>query len=162
MKIDKRRRIEGRTDYKRRLILLKSNLPRLVVRKSNKYISLQIVETKSAQDHIVSSVNTKYLLNFGWPEKNTGSLKSLTAAYLAGFLLGKKTKLDRDLILDIGLSPSTKANRIYAAVKGVSDSGLKIKFDKEIVPTLEQIESNSNLDKAEFNKIKEKINHDAK
>ncbi len=159
MKIDKRRRIEGKTDYRRRLILLKSDLPRLVVRKTNRYLILQIVETKSAQDKILFSVTSKDLIEHGWPEASSGSLKSLTAGYLAGFLLGKKAKMNKELILDIGLNPSTKAGRIYAVVKGISDSGLKIRHDKEVLPTLEQIETNSNIDKQVFNKIKEAINH---
>ena len=60
-KLVKRRRREGRTNYTKRLILLKGNAPRLVVRKSNKYILLQIVESSHAQDKILISVSTKDL-----------------------------------------------------------------------------------------------------
>ena len=43
MKTIRRRRLEHKTDYKARLGLLKSNMPKLVVRKSNRYITVQLV-----------------------------------------------------------------------------------------------------------------------
>ena len=64
MKIDKRRRIENKTDYRKRLILLKGKVPRFIVRKTNKYIILQIITSKSAQDKVAYSINTKELLKF--------------------------------------------------------------------------------------------------
>ena len=91
-KLDKRRRREGKTNYRKRLSLLKSESPRLVVRKTNKYIILQIVESEKAQDKVIFTVSTKELLKHGWPEEKKGSLKSLGAAYLAGLLIGKKSK----------------------------------------------------------------------
>ena len=56
-KIDKRRRREHKTNYTKRLILLKGKVPRLVVRKTNKYIILQIIESSHAQDKVSYSVN---------------------------------------------------------------------------------------------------------
>jgi large subunit ribosomal protein L18 len=153
-KLDKKRRRQGKTNYTKRLILLKGNFQRLVVRKSNKYITLQIVESSHAQDKIISSVNTKELLKQGWPEKKTGSLKSLAASYLGGLLLGKKIKeLNPQIILDSGLIPNTVGSRVYSAVKGLSDSGIKINFKKEIVPSEEKIKSNYEF----FEEIKNKL-----
>jgi len=149
-KLDKKRRKQSKTNYKKRLNLLKGNYPRLVVRKSNKYITIQIIKSKNAQDKVLYMVNSKELLKHGWPEDKSGSLKNLSASYLAGFLLGKKAKtLKQELILDSGLIPSTKGSRVYAAVKGVSDAGLKINFSKGIAPSQEKIEN-----KEFFNKIK--------
>jgi len=149
-KLDKKRRKQSKTNYKKRLNLLKGNYPRLVVRKSNKYITIQIIKSKNAQDKVLYMVNSKELLKHGWPEDKLGSLKNLSASYLAGFLLGKKAKtLKQELILDSGLIPSTKGSRVYAAVKGVSDAGLKINFSKGIAPSQEKIEN-----KEFFNKIK--------
>src|SRR3989344_589845 len=140
-KLDKKRRKQSKTNYKKRLNLLKGNYPRLVVRKSNKYITIQIIKSKNAQDKVLYMVNSKELLKHGWPEDKSGSLKNLRASYLAGFLLGKKAKaLNKELILDSGLIPSTKGSRVYAAVKGVSDAGLKINFSKGIAPSQEKIE----------------------
>ena len=88
----RRRRHEGKTDYKARLALLKSEKPRLIVRKTNKYIIAQIVETEIAQDKIILGLSSKALLKKTWPENLKGSLKSLAAAYLTGFILGNLAK----------------------------------------------------------------------
>jgi len=140
-KLDKRRRQEGKTNYTKRLILLKGNVPRLVVRKSNKYLLLQIVESVHAQDKVLVSVSTKDLLKNGWPVDKAGSLKSLGACYLAGLLLGKKAseKVKGKIILDSGLIPSTNGSRVYAAVKGVKDSGMNISIGEDVLPNDEKI-----------------------
>jgi len=153
------RRRRNKTNYTKRLILLKGNLPRLVIRKTNKYIILQIIESKKAQDKIIYSINTKELLKKGWPKELKGSLKSLPAAYLGGLLLGAKAKnLKEKIILDSGLIPNTKGSKVYAAVKGVSDSGIKIKYNEKVMPSQERIEgANGKISKEIFNKIKEKI-----
>ncbi len=142
MKLDKRRRLEGRTDYKKRLRLLKGGYLRLVVRKSNRYILLQIVESRHAQDKVLVTASTKELLKKGWPSEKAGLLKSLGAAYLGGFLLGKKIKnrIKEKVILDSGLIPNTRGSRVYAAVKGVKDAGIEIDIGEEVVPPAEKIE----------------------
>lgn len=154
MKLNKRRRLESKTNYKKRLALLKGDYLRLVVRKTNKYITLQIVKSEEAKDKVLYSASTKNLLKYNWPIEKAGSLKSLSAAYLAGILLGKKAKeLKQEIILDTGLIPNTKGSRVYAAVKGVSDSGIAIRYDEKAMPNEERIK-----DKYEFfKKIKEEI-----
>jgi len=152
-RLDKKRRIENKTNYTKRLILLKGESPRLVVRKSNKYIKLQIVESSHAQDKVIFQANTKELLKYGWPEDKQGSLKSLSASYLVGSLIAKKAKeLKGRVILDSGLIPNTKGSRVYACVKGAADSGLNIKFDEKIIPDMEKIEGIEF-----FSKVKEAI-----
>ena len=138
MKLNKKRRLQSKTDYRKRLILLKGNLPRLIVRKTNRYIIIQIIESKNAQDKVISSVNTRDLLKYGWPENKKGSLKSITACYLGGFLIGKKSKTKK-VILDTGLIPSTKGSRVYAVVKGVLDSGIEINCDEKVFPSEKRI-----------------------
>ena len=158
MIVSKRRRIENKTNYHKRLILLKSKSPRLVIRKTNKYIILQIIESERAQDKIVYAVNTSELLEHGWPEARKGSLKSLSAAYLGGLLLGKKAKVIKErVVLDTGLIPSTKGSRIYAGVKGIADSGIKINFDEKMIPTKERIEGKNTKVADVFSKIKSKV-----
>src|SRR3989344_2115940 len=88
----KRRRLECKTDYKSRFGLLKSGKMRLVVRKTNRYILLQIVQSEGAQDKVMINLSSKELLEKGWPKSLEGSLKSLAAAYLAGMLLAEKSK----------------------------------------------------------------------
>jgi len=128
-KVDFRRRREGKTNYSRRMKLLKSGKPRLVIRKTNKYIIAQIVKSKEAQDFVIAYANSKELAKFGWQH----GFKNVPAAYLTGFLLARKAKGKiTDAILDIGLQRSTKGSRIYAAVKGAIDAGLQIKCSEKM------------------------------
>ena len=152
-----RRRREGKTDYKARLNLLASGLPRLVVRKSNRYILAQLIKSQEAQDSVVYSVTSKELDKYGF--KN-GSKKNLAAAYLTGFLLGNKAKggngkekISR-AILDLSIHRNTKGSKIYACLKGTLDAGLDVPHSKEILPSQEII-SNRNKNFSEiFDKIK--------
>lgn len=155
MKLDKRRRIENKTNYNKRLKLLKGNSPRLVIRKTNRYILLQIIESKNAEDKVIYSASTKELTKLGWPKEKEGSLKSLSASYLAGLLLGEKSgKLKGRVILDTGLIPNTKGSRVYAAIKGVADSGIEINYDEKVIPSMERIEGKAQKLDSIFNKIK--------
>jgi large subunit ribosomal protein L18 len=142
----KRRRIEGKTDYKSRLALLKSEKPRLVVRKTNKYIIAQIVSSETSKDKVLIGLSSKALISKGWSQKDSGSLKSLTAAYLTGLLIGKigKEKV-KEAILDQGMHRTIQGSRIYALLKGAIDSGLSIPHNPEVLPSLEKIKSNEKL-----------------
>ena len=154
-----KRRKKAKTDYKARLALLKSDKPRIVIRKTNKYIIAQVVESKEAQDFTICYVNSKELSKFGW----NLSYKNLPAAYLTGFLIAQKAKKKgiKKLILDSGLYRSTHGSKIYATVKGVFDGGIEIKYDSKIMPKEERILGKycKNPEKINeiFNEIKEKI-----
>ena len=87
-KVAKRRRREGKTNYSKRIMLLKSERPRVVFRRSNKYVAGQYVESHDAQDKVIFGVDSRELLKYGWPEESKGSLKSVTASYLTGYLIG--------------------------------------------------------------------------
>ncbi|MDP4039633.1 MAG: 50S ribosomal protein L18 [Candidatus Pacearchaeota archaeon] len=152
----RRRRREAKTDYKLRFGLLKSEKQRVVVRKTNRYIIGQIVISDIAQDRVVLSVSSKDLLSYGWPEKLKGSLKSLPACYLTGFLLGKKLEKTREGILDIGLQRNIKNSRIYAFVRGLVDSGFSIPHSEESLPDQKFLEKNELTGKL-INQLKEKI-----
>lgn len=127
-----RRKLEGKTNYKKRLALLKSNKPRLVVRASLKNILAQIVNFNPDGDKIVVSAHTRELLKLGW-KAPTGNIPS---AYLVGCLIGKKalSKNIRQAVLDIGLRSSVKSSRCYAVLKGALDAGLEVPCSKEILP----------------------------
>lgn len=153
-KTQRRRRRERKTDYKARFNLLKSESPRLVIRKTNRYIIAQIVESEIAQDKVILEVTSKDLLDKGWPKDNEGSLKSLPAAYLTGYLLVKqlKTKVGK-VIPDLGLQRTVKGSRLFAVVKGAVDAGLDIPHNPESLPDMERIENNESL-KTIFKKVK--------
>lgn len=132
-----KRKAEGKTDYKRRLRLLQSRKPRLVVRRSNNYIQAQIVSFGDKGDKTLASANSNSLKKLGW----NFSCDTTPAAYLVGLAIGKvalKNKVS-EVVLDSGLYRSSKGNRIYAVVKGAIDSGLKIPVDEKILPSEERI-----------------------
>jgi large subunit ribosomal protein L18 len=143
MKTIRRRRLEAKTDYKARLALLKSEKPRLVVRKTNRYVIVQIVSSEMAQDKIVAGMTSKVLLSKGAPAELAGSLKSLGAAYLTGYLLGKKALEAgiKEAILDAGMHINVKNSRVYAALKGVVDAGIKVPHSEDVLPSMESIKS---------------------
>ncbi|MBS3122720.1 50S ribosomal protein L18 [Candidatus Woesearchaeota archaeon] len=145
-----RRKREGRTNYYKRLKLLKSRTPRLVIRKSLKYLLLQLVEYQAAGDKVIISYNTKSLEKMGWKY----SKKNLSAAYLGGLIMGKLalSKKVKEAILDAGLHTNVKGSKIYAAVKGVNDGGLVIPCGKEMYPSEDRLSGKHIL--THFNKIK--------
>jgi len=132
-----RRKAEGKTDYKKRLKLLMAEKPRLVVRKSLNYIWMQISEYDAKGDKIIASAHSKELKKLGWKM----GCCNIPAAYLTGMLLGKKAagKKVKECVLDIGLQASIKGSRLYAALKGFVDSGMKVPFSEEIAPSEERI-----------------------
>ena len=161
MRVVKRRRREGKTDYKKRLKILEGGFPRVVIRKTNKYLILQLVESKEAKDSVRLGLSSKELLKYGLSKEFAGSLKSVPAAYLSGLLFGKKLeKLKlKKVILDLGLIRSTKGSRVYSAVKGIIDSGIELNVGKGVLPEEERV-GGKFLKKdfsSEFKKIKERI-----
>ncbi len=136
-KVKFRRRREGKTDYKKRLALLKSGKPRVVVRRTNRYIIVQFMRFKPEGDEVIAQAFSKELSKFGWIYGG----KNLPAAYLTGYLAGlrAKSKGIEEAVLDIGLFPSTKGSRIYAALKGILDAGIDVPHSTDILPSEERI-----------------------
>jgi large subunit ribosomal protein L18 len=159
MRTQKRRRKENRTDYLKRLKLLKGETPRLVFRKTNRYIISEYTVSKEAQDSVVMGMDSRKLNEYGWPKTAQGSLKSITASYLTGYLTGKtilKQKLEEP-ILDAGMNRMIHKNKIYAFLKGLIDSGIKINCKKECFPEEERIKGQHMKGKIPFDEIKSKI-----
>jgi len=130
-KVPMRRRREVRTDYHQRLRLLKSGKPRLVARKSNKHTTAQLVTPGPDGDETIASAHSSDLADHGW-EAPTGNLP---AAYLTGFLAGKRA-LDADVeeaVLDIGLNTATPGNKAFAVQEGAIDAGLDIPHNEDVL-----------------------------
>jgi len=127
-----RRKREGKTNYGKRLKILRARLPRLVVRKSNKYITIQIAEFNAKGDKILITAHSSELKKMGWSH----GMKSLPAAYLTGIIAAKKAaeKKVKKAVLDIGSYASSKGTKLFAALKGAVDGGLEIAFSPEILP----------------------------
>lgn len=157
----RKRRREGKTDYRARISLLKGGKARVVFRKTNKYIVGQYVKSKEAKDYVVVGVSSKELLQYGWPKNALGSLKSIPASYFTGLLLGKKISEKEgekaEGILDIGLLRSIQKSRAYAFLKGVIDAGIKIKYKEDLFPDEGRIKGKNIKISLEFGKIKQNI-----
>jgi large subunit ribosomal protein L18 len=126
-----RRRREGRTNYNRRLAIVKSREARVVIRASSMHTTVQVIESKLNGDKVLASSFSKELVNkFGW-KANTGNL---AAAYLTGYLTGMKAKKAgvKNAILDLGVFVHT--HRVFAAFKGVLDAGIEVPHDEKIFP----------------------------
>jgi len=132
-----RRRREGRTDYRHRAGLLRGGVARAVVRKSNKNVRVQFVEYKANGDVVLASAVSTELAELGW----TGSGKSTPGAYLTGLLAGKRAKEKglEEAVLDIGLHEPTKGAVVFAALKGIVDSGVEVPHSDEMLPQKDRI-----------------------
>ncbi|KAM0677715.1 60S ribosomal protein L5 [Binucleata daphniae] len=149
-----RRRREGKTDYAKRRKLLRtdSNKPsshkaRLVVRITNAKVICQIFKPYVQGDKLLAYADStelaKYGINFG--------LTNYSACYATGLLCGKRVlenvnlqsegntepgtfyiaEDDEDakvfqVVLDIGMRRATNGARVFAAMKGVSDAGVRV------------------------------------
>jgi len=154
--LPKRRKSEKKTNYAKRRKLLEHSNARIVIRKSNKYILIQYIESKESQDSAKVSVISKQLVEYGWPAEK--SLKNLGAAYLSGILFGIKLKKLPKAVLDTGLIRSTKGSKIYSAVKGIIDSGIELNCDPKMFPEENRIKKAGEF----FDKVKEKITQGSK
>ena len=132
-----RRRREGKTDYKLRRALVRSGRPRAIVRLTNKHVIVQISEATATGDVVRASASSMQLAKLGWK----GGLGNLPAAYLTGALAARRAvaKGVKEAILDIGLKGPTKGSKIFAALKGLSDSGLTVPHSDEPLPKMDRI-----------------------
>ena len=153
-----RRRREGKTDYRKRLKLLRSGKVRMVVRKSLKNTLIQFVEYKESGDNILVSANSNELVNkYNWKF----SKSTTPAAYLTGLLAGKRAKekgID-ECVLDIGRHPPVTGSKIFASIKGIIDAGVECTYNEEKIPSEDRI-MGKHLDKGimpAVNDIKSKI-----
>jgi large subunit ribosomal protein L18 len=127
-----RRRREGLTNYRYRYRLIKSGLPRAVVRKSLRSTVVQIIEFDPKGDRILASANALELIKFGWQ----GACSNTGAAYFAGYLAGGRAKSKNigTAVLDIGLQSPAKGSKVFASLKGLVDAGMEIPHDPGILP----------------------------
>jgi len=157
LRTQKRRRRECKTDYKARRIMLTSGLPRIVVRRTNKYFILQAVESVEAQDKIIATMTSKELLKNGWDEKKGGSLKSIAAGYLTGILFAKKlnavqspasnrhdptgprSKVQSKYIVDLGMARTEKGGRVFGVVAGLVEGGLDVPANDKVFPSEDRL-----------------------
>jgi large subunit ribosomal protein L18 len=127
-KVKFRRRREQKTDYKKRLASLKSKKLRMVFRKSNRYINVQLIEYKDGVDVTNVHVNSRDLEKFGWMGN-----ASQASSYLTGYLFGKRAlqKGYKEAIFDLGMNTPAHGGRAFSALKGALDAGLTVPHSEE-------------------------------
>lgn len=149
MRIPHKRKRQGKTNYVRRLGLLVSRQPRLVIRKSLRGVIVQIISYHQDGDRILASSYTRDLKKYG-----VSSLTSnIPLAYLTGLLCGVRAKKAgvTNAIVDLGLQKSHPQGKLYAVVKGLIDAGITVPCDESVLPSEERI---SGKHMAEYAKIK--------
>jgi len=127
-----RRRREGKTDYYKRSSLVVAKKPRMVVRKTNRHIIVQMVTAELKGDLTLSAAHSGELAQYGY----TGSASNTCAAFLTGMLFAVRALNagHEGAILDIGLNRATPGARVFAALKGAVSAGLDVPHGEEILP----------------------------
>ncbi len=149
-----RRRREGKTRYDKRLAYIKSGLPRMVVRKSNRYMLVQFVEFSAAGDRCIVTVDGARLKkDYKWDAK-----RNVWSAYLTGLLAGKEAakKGVKKFVLDTGRYTPSKGSVLFAALKGAVDAGLETAYDSGVIPEA-KLSSPPEKVKSSFEDVKKKI-----
>jgi large subunit ribosomal protein L18 len=151
-----RRLREEKTNYKKRGTMLMGKRDFITVNITNENTQVQILKPGMTGDKVIASAHSRYLLEKGWK----GSRKSIPAAYLTGYLAGKKALSQgaKDAILYTGTRRYTQ--RVAAALKGIVDSGLQVPSDSETFPPNERINGEHLTVKNEVSKMKSTIDGD--
>ena len=130
----------------------------ITVNITNENTQVQVLKPGMTGDKVIASAHSTYLLEKGWK----GSRKSIPAAYLTGYLAGKKAIGNgaKDAILYTGTRRYTQ--RMAAALKGVVDAGVKVPADSETFPSDDRINGNHLKVKNDTSKIKSVIDSEVK
>jgi len=153
-----RRLREEKTNYRKRKHLLMGRRDYITVQISNENTLVQIHKPEMQGDKVLASAHSRYLLGKGWK----GSRKNIPAAYLTGYLAGKKA-LGKGIKAAVLYSGTRKyTQRMAAALKGVIDAGLEVPADSETFPNEERISGKHLKVQNEINKVKSAIDGEVK
>ena len=153
-----RRLREEKTNYRKRGTMLLGKRDFITVNISNQNTQVQILTPGMTGDKVISSAHSRYLIEKGWK----GSRKSVPAAYLTGYLAGKKAlgKGAKGAILYTGTKRYTQ--RMAAALKGVVDAGLEVPANEETFPPQERLNGEHLTVKNDVSKMKSTIDSEVK
>lgn len=153
-----RRLREEKTNYKKRKLMLMSRADFVTVQISNENTLVQIHKPQFTGDKVVASAHSRFLISKGWK----GSRKNVPAAYLTGYMAGKKALASgtTSAILYSGTRKYTQ--RMAAALKGIIDAGLQVPAGEESLPADERINGDHLKVKNDVAKIKSSIDGGAK
>jgi large subunit ribosomal protein L18 len=160
-KVAFRRRREQKTDYRKRLAVLKSKKDRVVLRVSNTLVKAQVIRYDKDGDKTIAAATSQELKALGY----SGNTKNTPAIYLTTLLLSQKAKKKgiKEVIFDLGARNYKLGNKIFAGLKAIVDSGIICPHDEKAFPKKDRIEGKvmaeylkKPVDK-EFTTVKEKI-----
>jgi large subunit ribosomal protein L18 len=153
-----RRLREEKTNYRRRRIMLQGKREFITVNISNENTQVQIHKPELSGDKVIASAHSRFLLSKGWK----GSRKNIPAAYLTGYVAGKKAinKGEKNVIMYSGTRRYTQ--RMAAALKGIIDAGLEIPADPETFPADERINGEHLKVKNDISQMKSTIDSEVK
>jgi len=153
-----RRLREEKTNYRKRGTLLIGRRDFITVNITNENTQVQILKPGMTGDTVIASAHSTSLIKQGWK----GSRKSVPAAYLTGYLAGKKaiSKGAKDAVLYTGTRRYTQ--RMAAALKGVVDAGLKVPADSKTFPSDDRIKGDHLTVKNDTSKVKSAIDSEVK
>ena len=153
-----RRLREEKTNYRKRGTMLVGKRDFITVNISNQNTQVQILTPGMTGDKVISSAHSRYLIGKGWK----GSRKSVPAAYLTGYLAGKKaiSKGAKDAILYTGTKRYTQ--RMAAALKGIIDAGLQVPASEDAFPSEDRINGEHLTVKNDVSKMKSTIDSEVK
>lgn len=131
-----RRKRERKTNYGKRLTLLKSGVDRLVVRLSNTGAVCQIIRYVANGDKTMVSLDSRSLRAYGWKH----GLKNVSASYLIGILVASKAKVAKvtHAVFDTGLQLKT-SERLFAVLKGAVEGGLDVAHSADLFPADDRV-----------------------
>ena len=132
-----RRRRSGQTNYAKRLALLQSGKPRLVVRKKANSVIVHLIAFEPKGDKVLSQATSAELKQYGW-NMHGGNL---SAAYLTGLLCALKARKSgfSSAIADIGSHSAVHGSAPFAAIKGAVDGSLNVQADEKVYPSAERL-----------------------
>jgi len=130
----------------------------ITVNITNENTQVQLLKPGMTGDKVIASAHSRYLLEKGWK----GSRKNVPAAYLTGYLAGKKAlgQGAKDAILYTGTKKYTE--RMAAALKGVIDAGVQVPANEETFPSGERINGDHLTVKNDISQIKSTIDGEVK
>ena len=122
---------QRKTNYRKRAALLLNRSYFIVAKISDLNVSCQVLKPTIKGDIVICSAYSRELRKYGWK----GSMNSLPACYLTGFLLGKKSiaNATNNAILYTGTGSFT--SRVAACLKGILAAGVNVPVSEDNLPT---------------------------
>lgn len=132
-----RRKLQGKTHYRKRLKLLKSGEYRAVIRVTSRDTTIQFIKFQEKGDEVAITSNNTALKKLGWKYP----CGNIVTSYLTGIIAGSKAKKMgiKSAVLDIGLQPNVQYSKVYAALKGIISAGINIPHNKDVLPSDDRV-----------------------